>query len=81
LYLLQIPPYVFGKPIDYFDKIYAKFNSDHDKYYLEEEKYEGNDLYEIYKSKTSENADTMEHANNNMETNYNSMVVYRSLTR
>ena len=31
LYLFQIPPYVFDKPLDYFDKAYEKLNSDHDK--------------------------------------------------
>lgn len=48
VYLHQIPPYVFDKPLDYFDKTYNKLNSDHDKYFLEEEKYEGNDLYDEY---------------------------------
>ena len=51
LYLFQIPPYVFGKSSDYFDKVYEELNNDHDKLYLEEEKYEGNDLYKEYNKK------------------------------
>ena len=51
LYLFQIPPYVFGKSSDYFDKAYECLNNDHDKLYLEEEKYEGNDLYKEYNKK------------------------------
>ena len=62
VYLHQIPPYVFDKPLDYFDKTYNKLNSDHDKYFLEEEKYEGNDLYDEYnkvekKSKTDDDCE------------------------
>ena len=48
IYLIQIPPYVFGKENNYFDKIYTKLNRDMDSFYLQEEKYEGNDLYEEY---------------------------------
>ena len=51
LFLFQIPPYVFNKPSDYFDKEYEELNSDFDKLYLKEEKYEGNDLYEKYNEK------------------------------
>ena len=51
IYLFQIPPYVFGKELNFFDKIYEKLNSNMDKLYLEEEKYEGNDLYEEYNKK------------------------------
>ena len=47
--LLQIPPYVFGKKNNYFDAVYQKLVSDMDKYFLEEEKYEGNDMDKIYK--------------------------------
>ena len=61
LYLFQIPPYVFGKPLDYFDNAYNELNFDHDKYYLEEEKYEGNDLYSIY----NKEAKTDDDINNN----------------
>ena len=48
VYLLQVPPYVFGKPSDYFDSIYEELINWQDKLYLEEEKYEGNDLYNEY---------------------------------
>ena len=48
IYLFQIPPYVFGKGNDYFDKIYEKLTENMDKLFLEEEKYEGNDLYKDY---------------------------------
>ena len=51
IFLFQIPPYVFGKPLDYFDKIYDNLNNDNDKFFLEEEKYEGNDLYDEYNKK------------------------------
>ena len=51
LFLFQIPPYVFGKPSDYFDKEYEELNNNFDKLYLEEEKYEGNDLYKKYNEK------------------------------
>ena len=43
LFLFQIPPYVFDKPSDYFDKVYIDLNNDHDKFYIEEEKLEGQD--------------------------------------
>ena len=49
LILVQIPPYVFGKKNNYFDAVYQKLVSDMDKYFLEEEKYEGNDMDKIYK--------------------------------
>ena len=49
LILVQIPPYVFGKKNNYFDGVYQKLVSDMDKYFLEEEKYEGNDMDKIYK--------------------------------
>ena len=51
IYLFQIPPYVFGKKLDFFDKTYMKLISDMDSLFLEEEKYEGNDLYSIYNKK------------------------------
>jgi hypothetical protein len=51
IYLVQIPPYVFGKKLDYFDKIYSHLIGDMDSFFLEEEKYEGNDLYKIYGKK------------------------------
>jgi hypothetical protein len=35
IYLFQIPPYVFGKDNDFFDKVYEKLNRDMDKYFLE----------------------------------------------
>ena len=54
IYLFQIPPYVFGKDNDFFDKVYEKLNRDMDKYFLEEEKYEGNDLYKEYTENTKE---------------------------
>ena len=62
VYLFQIPPYVFGKPLDYFDRIYDNLNNNNDKFFLEEEKYEGNDLYDEYnkkekKSKTDDELD------------------------
>ena len=61
LYLFQIPPYVFGKPLDYFDNAYNELCLGHDKYYIEEEKYEGNDLNAIYNQK----AKTDDDINNN----------------
>ena len=61
LYLFQIPPYVFDKPLDYFDNAYNELCLDHDKYYIEEEKYEGNDLNAIYNKK----AKTDDDINNN----------------
>ena len=69
VYLHQIPPYVFGKPLDYFDKAYNKLNSDHDKYFLEEEKYEGNDLYDEYNKveKKSKTDDDCEKSANRMQ--------------
>jgi len=62
LFLFQIPPYVFGKPLDYFDKTYEDLNNDHDKFFLEEEKYEGNDIYKEYnyKEKKSKTDDDIE---------------------
>ena len=51
MYLFQIPPYVFGKKIDFFDRTYSKLIGDMDKFFLEEEKYEGNDLYKEYNKK------------------------------
>ena len=69
VFLHQIPPYVFDKPLDYFDKAYNKLNSDHDKYFLEEEKYEGNDLYEEYNKieKKSKTDDDCERTANRMQ--------------
>ena len=69
VYLHQIPPYVFDKPLDYFDKTYNKLNSDHDKYFLEEEKYEGNDLYDEYNKveKKSKTDDDCERSANRMQ--------------
>jgi len=54
IYLFQIPPYVFGKDNDFFDKVYEKLNRDMDKFFLEEEKYEGNDLYKEYTENSKE---------------------------
>ena len=51
LFLFQIPPYVFGKKLNHFDRIYSKLISDMDSFFLEEEKYEGNDLYKEYNKK------------------------------
>ena len=48
LYLYQIPPYVFEKPLDYFDSVFNKLINNPDKLYLEEERYDGNDLYNEY---------------------------------
>ena len=69
IYLVQIPPYVFGKKLDFFDKNYMRLISDMDSFFLEEEKYEGNDLYKEYnkeqkKAKTDED---LEIKNNRME--------------
>ena len=64
VYLIQIPPYVFGKENNYFDKIYEKLNRDMDSFYLQEEKYEGNDLYEEYnKDKKKEEKNVNEENN------------------
>ena len=38
LFLFKIPPYVFDKPSDYFDKVYIDLNNDHDIFYIESEK-------------------------------------------
>ena len=67
IYLFQIPPYVFGKSSDYFDKVYEDLNNDHDKLFLEEEKYEGNDLYKEYskKEKKSRTEDDLHLGNSN----------------
>jgi hypothetical protein len=51
IYLIQIPPYVFGKKLDYFDIFYSRLIGDMDSFFLEEEKYEGNDLYKEYNKK------------------------------
>ena len=51
MYLFQIPPYVFGKKNDFFDRTYSKLIGDMDKFFLEEEKYEGNDLFKEYNKK------------------------------
>ena len=51
LYLIQIPPYVFGKKLDCFDAIHSRLLGDMDSFFLEEEKYEGNDLYKEYNKK------------------------------
>ena len=64
VYLIQIPPYVFGKENNYFDNIYEKLNRDMDSFYLQEEKYEGNDLYEEYnKDKKKEEKNVNEENN------------------
>ena len=57
IYLIQIPPYVFGEKLDYFDIYYSRLMGDMDSFFLEEEKYEGNDLYQIY-NKQSKKART-----------------------
>ena len=51
VYLFQIPPYVFDKPLDYFDNAYDNLMNNSDKLFLEEEKYEGNNLYKEYNRK------------------------------
>ena len=68
VYLFQIPPYVFDKPLDYFDKAYEQLNNNNDRLYLEEEKYEGNDLYEIYNKEKNKNGDNMEDNPNTINT-------------
>ena len=60
IYLFQIPPYVFGKPLDYFDKVYEKLIRNMDKFFLEEEKYEGNDLYSLYNESEKKQEDNNE---------------------
>ena len=70
IFLFQIPPYVFGKPLNYFDKVYEKLNCDHDKFFLEEEKYEGNDLYNIY-NRREEKSETDNIENNPNRINEN----------
>ena len=47
LFLFQIPPYVFDKPSDYFDKVYIDLNNDHSKFYIGQEKLERLDFYEL----------------------------------
>ena len=68
LFLFQIPPYVFEKPLDYFDKAYDELKDNPDKLYLEEEKYEGNDLYSEYnkKEKKSKTTDDLENNANKL---------------
>ena len=63
IFLIQIPPYVFGKNNNYFDKIYDKLNRNMDTFFLQEEKYEGNDLYEEYNK--DEKKEENESNNNN----------------
>ena len=63
IFLFQLPPYVFSKPLDFFDKQITKLCYNPDKLFLEEEKYEGNDLYKEYnmkgkKSKTDDDINT-----------------------
>ena len=67
IYLFQIPPYVFGKKLDFFDKTYMKLISDMDSFFLEEEKYEGNDLYKEYnkKEKKAKTEDDLDLKKNN----------------
>ena len=67
IYLFQIPPYVFGKKLDFFDKTYTKLIYDMDSFFLEEEKYEGNDLYAEYnkKQKKAKTDDDLKLNNNN----------------
>ena len=67
IFLMQIPPYVFGKKLNFFDKKYEKLNANMDTFFLEEEKYEGNDIYEIYddNKKKDENINII--INNNEE--------------
>jgi hypothetical protein len=69
IFLMQIPPYVFGKKLDFFDKNYMRLISDMDSFFLEEEKYEGNDLYAEYnkKQKKAKTDDDLELKNNKME--------------
>jgi len=72
IYLFQIPPYVFCKSTDYFDKVYDDLITDHDKLYLEEEKYEGNNLYEEYnkKEKKCKTDDDLDENKNRIKTNF-----------
>ena len=67
IFLMQIPPYVFGKKLNFFDKKYEKLNANMDTFFLEEEKYEGNNIYEIYddNKKKDENINII--INNNEE--------------
>ena len=72
IYLFQIPPYVFCKSTDYFDNVYDDLITDHDKLYLEEEKYEGNNLYEEYnkKEKKCKTDDDLDENKNRIKTNF-----------
>ena len=76
IFLFQIPPYVFNKPLDYFDRIYDNLNNNNDKLFLEEEKYEGNDLYKEYnkKQKKCRTDDDIERNANPNRINLNGMV-------
>ena len=69
IFLVQIPPYVFGKKLDFFDKNYMRLISDMDSFFLEEEKYEGNDLYKEYnkKQKKAKTDEDLEIKNSRME--------------
>ena len=67
IYLFQIPPYVFGKPIEYFDLVYENVVNNPDSIYLKEEKYEGTDLYPIYEKSDDDNAAPTTLNNNEIE--------------
>ena len=69
IFLFQIPPYVFGKKLDFFDKNYMRLISDMDSFFLAEEKYEGNDLYKEYnkKQKKAKTDDDLELNKNKIE--------------
>ena len=73
IYLMQIPPFAFGKELNFFDRFYDKLNSNMDKFFLEEEKYEGNDIYDIYNA-GEKNADNNNENNINNSENINIII-------
>jgi ubiquitin carboxyl-terminal hydrolase 4/11/15 len=80
IYLIQIPPYVFGKENNYFDKIYHKLNSNNDILFLEEEKYEGNDIYNLYNKKSEKKSEKEEKEEKKEEENINKIdIVYQEV--
>ena len=72
MFLFQIPPYAFGKKLDFFDRTYSKLIGDMDNFFLEEEKYEGNDLYKEY-NKKEKKARTDDDLNLNKKNSMHSM--------
>ena len=80
IYLIQIPPYVFGKENNYFDKIYHKLNNNNDILFLEEEKYEGNDIYNLYNKKSEKKEEKEEKEEKKEEENINKIdTVYQEV--